>query len=209
MSAGRSGTRNRPGCRWRHSPDRALSLRRPPAEGGLGRTANPTTPPPRRADVSGALPRPAASTICGGSWTRSSTSTAPAFPGATCHTISHRGRRSTATSPPGRRTASSTSSTVCCGNWYVRPRVATPKQGHASWTRRASRPVSDSERVPRCTSTISPGSAGDRRPAVRGAGGEAARRRADGGSGSPERGAPGRVRDPGGGGGVAPPPGPG
>ncbi len=41
--------------------DRALSLRRPPAEGGLGSTPTPTTPPSRTADGSGALPRPAAS----------------------------------------------------------------------------------------------------------------------------------------------------
>ncbi|MET4659724.1 hypothetical protein ABID80_003442 [Streptomyces sp. PvP037] len=43
------------------SPDRALSLRCSPAEGGLGSTPSPTTPPSRRADGSGALPRPAAS----------------------------------------------------------------------------------------------------------------------------------------------------
>ncbi len=43
------------------SPDRALNLRRPPAEVGLGSTPSPTTPPSRRADGSDALPQPAES----------------------------------------------------------------------------------------------------------------------------------------------------
>lgn len=44
------------------------------------------------------------STTCAASWTPSSTSTAPASPGATCPTTSHRGRRPTAT---GRKKVSS------------------------------------------------------------------------------------------------------